>query len=210
MGYIYKVTNTENGKVYIGKTVLDVSKRWNAHISTAFNKKSREYNFKFHNAIRKYGVSSFTVDVIEEVSGAEIAEREKRWIECYDSIRNGYNTTYGGEGSTRYSDEFIKECWESGMTYNEIRCAVGMSMTTFSARCKELFSEEEREQRKRDNLKKVNGTTVHQYDRFGNYMMSYPSVNEATRVTGIRHIDQVARGERNHAGGYIWSYKKVG
>lgn len=28
MGYIYKITNTQNGKIYIGQTVQSVSERW--------------------------------------------------------------------------------------------------------------------------------------------------------------------------------------
>lgn len=210
MGYIYKVTNQVNGKVYIGKTSWDVNVRWNAHVSTSFNDKCREHKFKFHNAIRKYGKDSFVVEVLEEVDDTEIATREQYWIEFYNSIKNGYNTTLGGEGSMRYSDEFIVECWKSGMTYAQISKLVGISRNTLSARCKKLFSEEERLDRKRNNLKKANGTEVFQYDRQWNYIMSYPSVQDATRITGIHHIDQVARGKRNHAGGYFWSYKKVG
>lgn len=32
MGFIYKITNNENGKVYIGQTVRTIPVRWREHI----------------------------------------------------------------------------------------------------------------------------------------------------------------------------------
>lgn len=92
------------------------------------------------------------------------------------------------------------------MTYEETAEKYGMSKTTLLSRYSALYSEEDRKRRKLKNLMITNGTPVHQYDRDGNYIGSYFSVNDATRKTGIHHIDQVARGERKHAGGFIWSY----
>lgn len=94
------------------------------------------------------------------------------------------------------------------MTYAEIAAKHHMSITTVSSRCMSLHSEGERKRRRAKNLMETNGTPVYQYDRIGNYIGSYCSVNEAVRKTGIHHIDQVARKERNHAGGFIWSYIK--
>ena len=41
-------------------------------------------------------VSSF--EIIELTSKEKLFEREKYWIEYYDSYNNGYNETKGGEG----------------------------------------------------------------------------------------------------------------
>ena len=208
MGYIYKATNKVNGKVYIGKTENDIKIRWAAHVSSSFNKRSREYSFKFHNAIRKYGKDAFDVEVIDDVEPSETASREQYWIEFYDSIKSGYNTTFGGEGSTRYSDELFLSCWKSGMTIGEIQRKYGISRNTVSARCREFVSREEIHDRTFQRLKEKNGTPVYQYDLNGNYIGEYCSANEARRQTKINHIDATARGERNKAGGYIWSYIK--
>ena len=148
------------------------------------------------------------METIDEVDESETFAREQYWIEFYNSIKNGYNTTIGGEGSTVYSDDFIRQCWESGMTYEETTEKYGMSKTTLLSRYSALYSEEDRKRRRIKNLMVANGTPVYQYDRNGNYIGSYFSVNDATRKTGIHHIDQVARGERNHAGGFVWSYVK--
>ena len=209
MGYIYKVTNKANGKVYIGKTTIEVQQRWNAHISNSFNQKSKERNFKFHNAIRKYGRDAFVVETIDDVEGdEETALREQYWIEFYDSIRTGYNTTLGGEGATIYSDEFFIKCWEDGMTCEAIHKKYGLSRNTVLSRWRALYPREEIVKRKIRNLVKANGTPIHRYDLDGNYIDSFFSVNDAKRITGINHIDAVARGARKKAGGFTWSYEK--
>lgn len=55
-------------------------------------------NRKFHKAIRKYGEPIF--EVIETCETIEqLYEAEKRNIEKFDSFKNGYNSTLGGEGT---------------------------------------------------------------------------------------------------------------
>lgn len=47
---------------------------------------------------------------------------------------------------------------------------------------------------------------VEQYDLFGNHIYTFASIAEARKSTGIGHIDQCCRGERQTAGGYQWKY----
>ena len=42
MGYIYKITNNINQKIYIGLTTLSVEERWKSHLYTAFNENSKD------------------------------------------------------------------------------------------------------------------------------------------------------------------------
>ena len=98
---IYKITNKINGKIYIGQTVNTLNHRWNQHIRETFSIKKRTY---FHNAIAKYGVDAFIVEVIEEVDTVEkMNEREVYWISFYQSNdkRYGYNIDAGGHNSRR-------------------------------------------------------------------------------------------------------------
>ncbi len=60
---VYKHTNTTNGKSYIGYSIYGMEFRYNQHLDQAFNGKG----YKFHQAIRKHGASSFTHEILAEV-----------------------------------------------------------------------------------------------------------------------------------------------
>lgn len=48
---------------------------------------------------------------------------------------------------------------------------------------------------------------VCQFSKDGNFIAEFPSITEATNVTGIKSISACLRGIRNHAKGFIWKYK---
>ena len=64
-GFIYKITNTINGKSYIWQTIQNVKERFYQHCATKCSKAVS--NMAIHRAIKKYGKSNFTVEVIEEI-----------------------------------------------------------------------------------------------------------------------------------------------
>ncbi|MHA2180991.1 MAG: GIY-YIG nuclease family protein, partial [Promethearchaeota archaeon] len=121
-GYIYKATNTINGKVYIGKTKKTIEKRWSQHLNEADKLKSlREANpnekiwgSHLNNAIIKYGANVFSLNQ-EDIGDnkAELLEKEKYYIKEYDSMNpdKGYNMTEGGEGG-RPRQEVIERMTE--------------------------------------------------------------------------------------------------
>ena len=88
--FIYKATSKTTGKVYIGQSSQTLQDRINQHNSHAFN---QQYNYHFHNAIRKYGTNDFVYEIIEDgiKTIEELNIREKYWIAQYDSYYNGYN-----------------------------------------------------------------------------------------------------------------------
>lgn len=116
-GLIYKVTNKVTGKSYIGQTRYSLEFRWRQHL----HKKDNTY---FHNAIRKYGPDNFSREVLEECDVSELNSREIYYIAKYDTFRNGYNLTKGGEGNSTllldncYSE--IKELYLAGFSSNKI------------------------------------------------------------------------------------------
>ena len=93
---IYKITNKANGMCYIGQSV-NIEKRWRKHKSAYGNPNAHEYDYYLYRAMRKYGIDNFDFEVIEECSSDLLNDKEKYWIEKYDSYRNGYNQTAGGE-----------------------------------------------------------------------------------------------------------------
>lgn len=94
---IYKLEHLKSGKIYIGKTVRELRTRISEHI---YN----NYNYRIDNAIQKYGIGSFDIDVIAEAdTEEELLALEKFFIEFYGcKSPNGYNLTDGGEGISGY------------------------------------------------------------------------------------------------------------
>jgi len=93
---IYKHTCLISGKSYIGQTKRLINIRLNEHIQLS-NRWSQTH---FHRVIRKYGVENFTSEIIvENVPDYMISAFEKYWINFYNTFKNGYNMTEGGEGT---------------------------------------------------------------------------------------------------------------
>ena len=83
MGHIYKITNTVNGKVYIGKTTVGVEKRWRKHQTEA--QRDRGYKSALYDAMNKYGADKFTIEAIETCSNDALDKRERLWIKHFNS-----------------------------------------------------------------------------------------------------------------------------
>lgn len=91
-GIIYKAVNKINKKIYIGQTIRSLKERKRDHIKC-------EDNTYFHNALRKYGTDNFEwfeIDSADNIN--DLNYLEKYWIEFYNSYKNGYNMTTGGDG----------------------------------------------------------------------------------------------------------------
>lgn len=89
--WIYKITNIQNNKVYIGQTIRPVKNRFNRHINDALN---HIIDTHFARAIRKYGKDSFQIEVIDEAeTQEELNQKERYWIQYYNSVKEGYNET---------------------------------------------------------------------------------------------------------------------
>lgn len=94
-GYIYKITNIKNKKVYIGQTIQSPHARFAAHVYE-LNSQTKK-NSKFQSAWNKYGADCFKFEVIAECSEEELDDYERYYIGVYDSFNNGYNATIGGK-----------------------------------------------------------------------------------------------------------------
>lgn len=100
------IRNTINGKIYIGQS-RDISSRWLHHRSDL--RGGYHSNKHLLGAWKKYGEAAFDFSIIEETTEKELNDRERFWITYYDSVNNGYNFDYGGDGvfGYRHSEEEI-------------------------------------------------------------------------------------------------------
>ncbi len=92
---IYMYTDKENGKKYIGQSV-NIKQRYIDH-KNGMSKSSRPTPFDI--VLHTKGIDSFSFEILEECSKEQLDEREKFWIEYYDSYNNGYNYTPGGSNT---------------------------------------------------------------------------------------------------------------
>lgn len=100
-GKIYLITNDVNSKVYVGQTIQTLNKRFNGHC--CYSKSDRSVNMYIKRAIHKYGRDKFHIQLIEECPVNILNEREKYWINFYNSYNTGYNLTLGGQDSNYFN-----------------------------------------------------------------------------------------------------------
>ena len=107
---IYKATNKINDKVYIGFDSNWPSRKNKHKQLSSTNKQS------LYSAIRKYGWKNFEWEVIYQSKDNQhcLNIMEPYFIEKYNSYKNGYNMTTGGDGSIGYkhTDEMKKHISE--------------------------------------------------------------------------------------------------
>lgn len=212
MGYIYKITNSINDRLYIGQTQNTIAERWKGHKKSAVNSTAPLYL-----AMRKYGVENFSIQVIEECDDELLNEREIYWIEYYDSYHNGYNATMGGQGVIKHSRKAILELWEQGYTEREISTIMNCTASVVvSALDVNNIPREDRVKRSAVVRRQKNGTKIGQYSLEGDYLATYISSGDAEVHTGISQDEinrccVMAQRERygiiyytSSAGGYIW------
>lgn len=100
--YIYRYKNKITGNSYIGKT-NNIERRKREHASCAYNENSTVYNTTWAKKIREYGIENFEFSILEEIHQNEWEERERYWIEYYNTFKGrGYNENSGGEGNRDY------------------------------------------------------------------------------------------------------------
>jgi group I intron endonuclease len=97
-GVIYLITNTVNGKPYVGQA-RSLWERWNGHCKSARSSKKRDRDLPIHRALRKYGEDKFTLRIIERdvPTAKQLNKLETVWVFLMNSkAPNGYNLNDGG------------------------------------------------------------------------------------------------------------------
>ena len=203
MGYIYKITNKINNKIYVGKTVTTIANRWLHHLDDY-----KKFDWHLYRAMRKYGIENFTIEPIEECLDDIINEREIYWIEKLDTFKNGYNSTLGGEGRKQISRQEVINLWQSGKSIKEIANSLSVWYTTIVDILIEQGCYDKDEIQKRKQIEIANTQSnfiILQYTETGENIGRYNSVHEAAEKTGIK--DAAIRSaiyQKIGGGGFFW------
>jgi group I intron endonuclease len=99
--YIYGYKNIVNSKWYIGKSESkNKNRRHDQHVKHVTN----NVKSQFYSAIRKYGWDAFERHILFECDTRnELNQKEKEFIQLYNSYQKGYNATLGGDGGDTFS-----------------------------------------------------------------------------------------------------------
>ena len=174
---VYLITNNFNDKKYVGITSMMPKKRW---------AKGKGYtdNIHFNNAILKYGWENFDKQILYKGLTQEQAKnKEIELIKEYNSIKNGYNISAGGDLGVKHTE----------ITKEKIRQA-----------SKKISKES------RLSMAKKLSKNVYQYDLEGNFIKKFASTSIAGKELNISpaHISAVCNGKRKTANGFIFKYYK--
>lgn len=212
MSYIYVITNDINNKQYVGKTNFSIDKRFQEHINDS--KRTRYEKRPLYNAMNKYGINHFQIQLVEECSVSELSDREIYWIQYYNSFNNGYNATKGGDGAYRIDYDKVVENYN--LYHNRTKVAELMNISLDSVTTILKLYNITFETGGQVTAKQM-GHKVACYDvKNHNFIKSFNNYTEAARwiidnkyATGsvktvASHISEVARGKRKTASGFKW------
>lgn len=90
---IYKITNQETNECYIGQAV-DIRRRWMDHCKAGIGIDTPQGN-QLYAAMQEYGLDSFSFELLLECDSSQLNEKEKYFIELYNSDAIGYNMNKG-------------------------------------------------------------------------------------------------------------------
>ena len=206
---VYVHVNKDNGKVYVGISKNPLQ-RWCKN-GTGYG------DGCFGKAIQKYGWDNFEHIILEtDLTCKEARVLERLYIIALDAkVPNGYNICDGGEGAFGYRFTHEQRVNLSkrmtGRTHSlksRLKISKSKKGVSFSEEHKKSLSEarnkmlkEKVENGERLPAKRI---PVLQYDKTGNFIQRFDSIDDAAKTLRIGHINDVCYGRRKSAGGYIW------
>lgn len=203
MTKIYIITNTENNKVYVGKTTGTLLSRFGRHLSDS----EKFIHRSFYADIQKFGWKVFDIKLLEECDDNISNQKEQYWIKYFNSFNEGYNETIGGAGRQISNDNIIK-LYKQGLNCKEVAENLGFCPETVSKYLKDSGIAIRKVVGTADD---VNAKAIEQYSLDGKLLNTYYSCRAAGRALGDEnkssHIRESASGiGRKTAYGYVWKW----
>ena len=92
---IYKITNQLTSEAYVGQAV-DVAARWKEHAKCGLGIDTPENN-KLYKAMLEHGITNFSWELLESCPREQLNEKEREYIDIYQTKAFGMNTTKGNK-----------------------------------------------------------------------------------------------------------------
>lgn len=213
-GYIYIIKNDINNKVYIGKTLLPtIEERFKEHLKESIRERSK--NRPLYNAMNKYGIEHFYIELLEECDINILSQQEQYWINFYSSYSKGYNATLGGEGTIRYNYQELVNAYLEGKLVTEI--AQEFECDTGTVRKALIHSNITNT---RSNQYSKNSKSLEMLNKNNEVLNTFQKIDDAAqwiidnnKTTGSLKsvaalIGRAAKKQRKTAYGYVWNFIK--
>ena len=216
MGYIYKIVNDINDKVYVCQTINSIEYRFKQHLYDA--KRSECYEKRpLYRAMNKYGIDHFKIELIGEYPNEYLNDQEIYWIAYYKGYTDGYNANMGGESGCIYDHNLIAELLSNNPYPIEVAQEVGCSPDVVWEVAK-TYNIQVRH-RKEDEFSKLS-KQIYRLDKQTNEILDiYPNTVSAAewckdngyaakgKSKGVStHISDAAKGTRKTAYGFKWKF----
>lgn len=198
---IYCIENLIDHKKYIGQSV-DIYHRWLTHRSDLRN--NNHANIHLQRAWNKYGEENFKHYILEECEETFLNDCEIKWINFYNSYKDGYNRTIGGEGTRGFvlSEERKKQISKD------------LTGRYYSPETRELMRKHILEQFQDETFLSAfykniefQKTPISCYNETG-YISDYPDIHTAGRAIKAEptNICKVLKGKHKTCNGFTFCY----
>lgn len=207
IGVIYKYTSP-SGKVYIGQTTNELYRRrmW---FGTGRYTGGRS---KIDRARRKYGAENFSYEILFkapfpsiEIATQELNKLETYYIGLYDSYKNGYNSTIGGDGSRGFRHSAESKL-KISIHVKGIKKPEGFGSKISKARKGKPLSEDTKGKLSQSKIN--NGHQIAQYSLEGTYIRTWPNIGKVASFLKVSResIAGCCRGKSVSAHNFLWRY----
>jgi group I intron endonuclease len=204
MGFIYKITNTINGKCYIGETTkTDPEKRWKEHKSTI---KRGVGCPALQNSVIKHGIDNFKFEILIICFDEDRYKYEIEYIKKYKTlIPNGYNILEGGPGGSFKGKKHSEETKQLLSKNNKQKYIDNPELKKEMSERNKIYFNEPNIIKHREAMGKSTGVKIGQYNLNNELVNTFISISEASRQTGIPKstIQEFVKNNNNNRG-FIW------
>ena len=213
MGYIYKIKNKIDNKIYIGQTIQDLENRWKDHL-----KKNSNCRY-LKSAFKKYGVDNFEFQLVCITVDNCLDDMEIKYIEHYNClVPNGYNLRLGGnsgkhnEETKRKIGEALKNRYKNGLVHPQLGKHPSEETRKKLSEAKKGKKHNQKSIEKRIITQRIKrNRQIVQFDLQGNRLNTFESCKEAGEYMGTTtsNINRCCLGKTKTSKGYIWKYEPI-